>query len=95
MEGHSDHWNTYLSCTYRIQGDIPPQTTFPFVSCSLYPEPEPFITIRSFSNHPRSQTRPKAQYIIWALNPTIIIIIIVGMTGPEVYIGPWALSENT
>ena len=72
MEGHSDHWNTYLSCIYRIWWDIPPQTTFPFVSCSLNPEPEPFITIRSSSDHSHSRPRPKAQYIIWALNPTFV-----------------------
>ena len=70
MEGHSDHWNTYLSCIYHIRGDIPPQTIFLFVSCSLNPEPKPFIIIRSSSDYSRSQPRPKAQYIIWALNPT-------------------------
>ena len=71
MEGHSDHWNTYLSCTCCIRGDIPPQTTFPFVPCSLNSKPKLFITICYSSNHPRSRTRPKAQYIIWALDPTI------------------------
>ena len=72
-EGHFDHWNTYLICIYHIQGDIPPQVTFLFVSCSLNPEPEPFIIIRSSSDHSRSQPRPKAQYIIWSLNPTLPI----------------------
>ena len=70
MEGHSDHWNTYLSCIYCIWGDIPPQTIFLFLSCSLNPEPKPFIIIRASLDHSRSQPRPKAQYIIWALNPT-------------------------
>ena len=75
MESHSDHWMTYLSRTYRIRGDIHSQITFLFASCSLNPKPEPFFTIRSSSDHPRFRTRPKAQYIIWALNPTNIIII--------------------
>ena len=71
MKGHFDHWNTYLSYTYRIRGDIPPRTIFLFVSYSLNPEPEPFITIRSSLNYSRSRPRPKAQYMIRALNPTI------------------------
>ena len=63
MEGHSDHWNTYLSCTYHIREDIPPRTTFLFVSCSLNPEPKPFIIIRSSSDYSRSQPWPNAQYM--------------------------------
>ena len=70
MEGHSGYWKTYLSCTYRIRGDIPSWITFLFAAYSLNLEPEPFFTIRSSSDHPRSRTRPKAQYIIWAINPT-------------------------
>ena len=75
MKGHFDHWNIYLSCIYRIRGDIPPRATFPFISCSLNTESELFITIRYSLDHPRSWTRPKAQYIIWAFNPTTSITI--------------------
>ena len=71
LEGRPHCWNTYLSCSYHTRGDIPPQTTFPFVSCSLSPESEPFIIIRSFSDYSCSRPRPKTQYMIWALNPTI------------------------
>ena len=75
MEGHSDYWKTYLSCTYRIQGDIPSRITLLFASCSLNPKLEPFITIRSSADYSRFWPRPKAQYIIWALNPTTKIKI--------------------
>ena len=28
LEGHSNYWNTYLSCIRHIRGGIPPRTTF-------------------------------------------------------------------
>ena len=31
LEGHLDFQDIYLSCVWLIQGDIPPQTTLPFV----------------------------------------------------------------
>ena len=73
LEGRPNCWNTYLSCIYHTRGDIPPQTTFPFVSCSLSPKSEPFIIIRSFLDYSCSRPRPKAQYMSWALIPTIFI----------------------
>ena len=71
LESHIDCWNTYLSCTYHIQRDVPPRTTFPFVPCSLSLGFEPFIIFRSSSDYSRSRPKPKAQYMIWALSPTI------------------------
>ena len=79
LEGHLDCWSTYLNCTYRIRGVIPPWTNSPFVSCTLNPEPESFITICFFSNCSCSRPRPKAQYMIWALIPTICIYKIIKM----------------
>ena len=70
LESHLDCWNTYLSCIYHIQWNIPPWTTFPFASCSLSLGSEPFITICLSLDHSCSRPRSKAQYIIWALNLT-------------------------
>ena len=64
LEGHFDHQDLYLICVQLIRGDIPPRTTFPFVSCSLSPESEPFITICLSSDYSRPRPRPKAQYMI-------------------------------
>ena len=74
LEGHLDCWNTYLSCIYHIWGDIPPRTTFSFVSCSLSLGSEPFIIIRLSSDYSCSRSRPNAQFIIWAFNPTETLI---------------------
>ena len=74
LEGHLDCWNTYLNCIYHVRGDIPPRTTLPFVFCSLSHRSKPFITIQSSSDYSCSWLRPKAQYMIWTLNPTKIII---------------------
>ena len=71
LEGHFDYQDLYLICVQLVRGDIPFWTTFLFVSCSLSSESEPFITIRSSSDCSHSWPRPKAQYMIWALNPTI------------------------
>ena len=73
LEGYFDHYDLYLICVQFVRGDIPPRTTFPSGSCSLSPKFEPFITICLPSNYSRSRLRIKAQYMIWALNPTITI----------------------
>ena len=75
LKGHPNCQDLYLICVQPIRGDIPHRTTFPFVSYSLSPESEPFITIRSFSDYSRFRPRFKAQYMIWALNPTAKIKI--------------------
>ena len=62
LEGHFDHQDLHLIYIQLIQGDIPPRTTFPFVSCLFNPESEPFITIRSSSNYSCSRPRSKALY---------------------------------
>ena len=67
LEGHRDCWNTYLSCIYHVRGDIPPQTTFPFVFCSLSPRSEPFITIHSSTDYSCFWPRPKALILTIAL----------------------------
>ena len=74
LEGHFDYQDLYLICVQLVRGDIPFWTTFPFVSYSLSPESELFITICSSLDYTYSRPRPKAQYMIWALNPTIAII---------------------
>ena len=40
------------------------------------------------------------EYLVWSyiqeiLLPSLFRMELVGMTGPEVYVGSWALSENT
>ena len=71
MKGYRDSWSTYLSCIYHVRGDIPPRTTLPLIFCSSSLGFEPLIAIRSSSNYSCSRPRPKVQYIIWALSPTI------------------------
>ena len=61
LEGHFDHQDLYLICAQLIRGGIRPQTTSPFVSCSLSLEFEPFITIQSSSNYSCSRPRTKTQ----------------------------------
>ena len=62
LEGHFDHQDLHLIYIQFIRGDIPPRTTFPFVSCSFSPKSESFITIRSSLDYSHSRPRPKALY---------------------------------
>ena len=62
LEGHFDHQDLHLIYIQLIRGDIPPRTTFPFVSCSFSPKFEPFITIRSSLDYSHSRPRLKALY---------------------------------
>ena len=71
--GRCDCWNTYLRRIYHVRVDIPPRTTFPSVFCSLSFGFELFITIHSSLDCSCSHPRPRAQYMMWALNPIIYI----------------------
>ena len=62
LKGHFDHQDLHLIYIQLIQGDIPYRTTFPFVSCSLSPESEPFIIIHSSSDYSYFRLRPKVLY---------------------------------
>ena len=70
MEGHHDSWSTYLSCVYHVRGDITPQTALPLVFYSLSIEPKMFIIIHSSLDY-YALGQGQAQYIIWALDPTL------------------------
>ena len=71
MEGHHDNWSTCLSCNYHVREYIPPRTTLHFVFCSLGLRFEPLIAICSSLDYSCSRPRPKAQYMSWALIPTV------------------------
>ena len=63
LENHFDHQDLHLIYIQLIRGDIPLQTTFPFVSCLLSPEFEPFV-------RPRTSTfSTKAQVPIYKFGP--------------------------
>ena len=59
LEGHFDHYDLYLICAQLVRGGIPPRIAFPFVSCPLSLEFEPFITIWLSPNYSYSRPRPK------------------------------------
>ena len=57
----------YLSCLRRYSSLDHPPICILLISTGF----EPFITIRSSSDYSCSRPKPKAQYMIWVLNPTI------------------------
>ena len=72
LKCHLNYQDTHWSCSQFIRGGIPPWTTFLFMPHSRDSELGPSSIIHSSSDYLGTWLRPKAQYIIWPLNPTVI-----------------------
>ena len=77
MEVHLEHYDIPLNYAWPIRGNIPPRPTFPLVTYSQDFKLKSSTTIFRPQISPCSRIRPKAQYVIWALIPTIYIYIYI------------------